>query len=225
MHQKGRDLGGGPRGGYMGGWRRWPKRLGAVTVGAKVCPVPWWHCVAHFTVWSSRCGRCDGKQGRRTMYSCKHCHRLFHGDCRPQGDSMNGFACAECEADSVDNIEPYLQYDSGADSEAVEGPEVAEIKAEEGPKSTDGGRSDGPEEYNLDFDEACLNMDSDFESVDLVAEAREDEDKEEEERGDSVAAHGDIGDCAMFVDGDISDCAVSFKDEVIDVDWDWAFGT
>ena len=29
MHQKGRDLGGGPR----GGWRRLPKRLEAVTVG------------------------------------------------------------------------------------------------------------------------------------------------------------------------------------------------
>ena len=35
MHQKGRDLGGGPRSGYTGGWRRLPKRLGAVTVGYK----------------------------------------------------------------------------------------------------------------------------------------------------------------------------------------------
>ena len=33
MHWKGRDLGGGPRGGQTGGWRRLPKRLGAVTVG------------------------------------------------------------------------------------------------------------------------------------------------------------------------------------------------
>ena len=35
MHWKGRDLRGGPRGGQAGGWRRLPKRLGAVTVGYK----------------------------------------------------------------------------------------------------------------------------------------------------------------------------------------------
>ena len=35
VHQKGKDLGGGPRGGPKGGWRRLPKRLGAVTVGYK----------------------------------------------------------------------------------------------------------------------------------------------------------------------------------------------
>ena len=35
MHQKGRDLGGGPRSGSTGGWRRLPKRVGAVTVGYK----------------------------------------------------------------------------------------------------------------------------------------------------------------------------------------------
>ena len=33
MHKKGK--GGGPRGGQAGGWRRLPKRLGAVTVGYK----------------------------------------------------------------------------------------------------------------------------------------------------------------------------------------------
>ena len=33
MHSKGRDPGGGPRSGWIGGWRRLPKRLGAVTVG------------------------------------------------------------------------------------------------------------------------------------------------------------------------------------------------
>ena len=32
MHEKGRDLRGGPRSGSLGGWRRLPKRLGAVTV-------------------------------------------------------------------------------------------------------------------------------------------------------------------------------------------------
>ena len=35
MYWKGRDLRGGPRSGSMGGWRRLPKRLGAVTVGYK----------------------------------------------------------------------------------------------------------------------------------------------------------------------------------------------
>ena len=35
MHSKGRGLRSGPRGGYAGGWRRLPKRLGAVTVGYK----------------------------------------------------------------------------------------------------------------------------------------------------------------------------------------------
>ena len=35
MHQKGRGHRGGPRSGYTGGWRRLPKRLGAVTVGYK----------------------------------------------------------------------------------------------------------------------------------------------------------------------------------------------
>ena len=34
MHWKGRDLRGGPSG-QTGGWRRLPKRLGAVTVGYK----------------------------------------------------------------------------------------------------------------------------------------------------------------------------------------------
>ena len=33
VHLKGRGLRGGPRGGYAGGWRGLPKRLGAVTVG------------------------------------------------------------------------------------------------------------------------------------------------------------------------------------------------
>ena len=35
MHSKGRDLRGGPSGGQTGGWRRLPKRLGAVIVGYK----------------------------------------------------------------------------------------------------------------------------------------------------------------------------------------------
>ena len=35
MHSKGRDLRGGPRGAWIGGWRTLPKRLGAVTVGYK----------------------------------------------------------------------------------------------------------------------------------------------------------------------------------------------
>ena len=35
MHQKGRDLRGSPGSGWTGGWRRLPKRLGAVTVGYK----------------------------------------------------------------------------------------------------------------------------------------------------------------------------------------------
>ena len=35
MHCKGRGLRGGPRSGYVGGRRRLPKRLGAVTVGCK----------------------------------------------------------------------------------------------------------------------------------------------------------------------------------------------
>ena len=35
MHWNGRDLRGGPRSGWTGGWRRLPKRLGAVTVGYK----------------------------------------------------------------------------------------------------------------------------------------------------------------------------------------------
>ena len=35
MHWKGRGLRGGPRSGEAGGWRRLPKRLGAVTVGYK----------------------------------------------------------------------------------------------------------------------------------------------------------------------------------------------
>ena len=37
MHQKGRGLRGGPGGGSTGGWRRLPKRSGAVTIGYK-CP-------------------------------------------------------------------------------------------------------------------------------------------------------------------------------------------
>ena len=36
MHWKGRDLKGGPRSGWLvGGWKRLPKRLGAVNVGEK----------------------------------------------------------------------------------------------------------------------------------------------------------------------------------------------
>ena len=35
MHQKGSDPRGRPKSGLMGGWRRLPKRLGAVTVGYK----------------------------------------------------------------------------------------------------------------------------------------------------------------------------------------------
>ena len=35
MHWKGNDRKGDPRGGYTGGWRRLPERLGAVTVGYK----------------------------------------------------------------------------------------------------------------------------------------------------------------------------------------------
>ena len=40
MHQKGRDHRGGPRSGEAGGWRRLPKRLGAVPVGYK-CHCGW----------------------------------------------------------------------------------------------------------------------------------------------------------------------------------------
>ena len=35
MHKKGRDLRGSPRSRWISGWRRLPKRLGAVTVGYK----------------------------------------------------------------------------------------------------------------------------------------------------------------------------------------------
>ena len=35
MHWRGSGLSGGPRSGWTGGWRRLPKRLGAVTVGYK----------------------------------------------------------------------------------------------------------------------------------------------------------------------------------------------
>ena len=35
MHWKGRDLRGRPKSAQIGGWRRLPKRLGAVTVGYK----------------------------------------------------------------------------------------------------------------------------------------------------------------------------------------------
>ena len=40
MHQNGRGRRGGPRGGQTGGWRRLPKRLGAVSVGYK-CHSRW----------------------------------------------------------------------------------------------------------------------------------------------------------------------------------------
>ena len=54
MHQKGRDLRDGPRSGWIGGWRRLPKRLVAATVGYK------WHWRRHLDVTEPVAGRPGG---------------------------------------------------------------------------------------------------------------------------------------------------------------------